>query len=118
MSLKSKTCVSERSGAPLTEYYSEFEALEGAEYARFNYASDLVPYQCPNCNKWHLAPKNRQTPSRQCQYCTDSYGGEKALYVSKEAAKRRANILKKEQGAWLRVYKCPHQTGWHLAKSR
>ncbi|MDR0556708.1 MAG: hypothetical protein LBG43_02390 [Treponema sp.] len=47
---------------------------------------------------WHLSPKERQTPSKECIYCTDSNGKKKELYEAQEAALIRAEIIKKERG--------------------
>ncbi len=117
MCMKSTACMSKRSGKPLTEYHSEYEALEAAEYSNINYGNDLVPYKCSKCNQWHLTPKSRRTPSRKCEYCTDSVGRGKELYETEKAAELRAEILREEQGVWLRVYECPCDNGWHLTKS-
>lgn len=116
MSTKSTSCYSKRTGEPLTEYYSEYEAQEGANYANDQYDNNLVPYQCTKRHLWHLSPKDRQTPSVRGCGCVDSAGNGKALYDSKEYAEGRANILHKEQGVNLAVYKCPYSDGWHLTK--
>ncbi len=57
MTTKSNTCFSNKIEKPLTEYFSEQEAEEGAAYANITYGNNLAPYQCNNCNKWHLSPK-------------------------------------------------------------
>ena len=116
MNTKSTSCFSKRTGEPLTEYYSEDEAWEGANYANDQYGNNLVPYQCKDYNHWHLSPEDRQTPNRECYDCTDGGGNYKALYHSEEDAERRAEILYEEQGIRLKVYKCPHNDGWHLTK--
>ncbi len=109
MSFKSATC-SGRTGEPLTEYNSEYEAQQGADYANIDYGANFIPYRCHTCGLWHLSPKNRQTPSIICGICG------KNLYKTKKDAEKRAAILKKEQGARLRVYRCPCNDGWHLTK--
>ena len=115
MSVKSTTCFN-RNGKPLTEYYTESDALDGADYANKIHRKNLTPYRCEKCGMWHLSPKNRQTPSRKCSTCKDRNGNFKDLYFSEEAAKNRADILYKEQGVTLTVYPCPHNDGWHLTK--
>ena len=40
----------------------------------------------------------------------------KDSYRNQTEAQRRADILRKEQGAELRVYACEHKHGWHLTK--
>jgi hypothetical protein len=117
MSRKSASCKSARTGAPLTEYDSEYEAQEGANYANSVYGNNLIPYQCDKCGLWHLSPKNRQTPSTTCRSCIDSNGYPKDLYRMEGDAERRAEIIYKEQGIRLKIYKCPYNNGWHLTKS-
>ena len=117
MTLKSTTCFSKKTGKPLTEFFSEQEAEEGAAYANKTYGKNLAPYQCNNCNRWHLSPKDRQTPSIKCPECIDSNGYFKDLYESFGSAMKRASILYEERGISLKVYKCPSYDGWHLTKS-
>jgi len=116
MVIKSETCIGKTSGKPLTEYPSKQEAQEGADHARSRYGHKLVPYQCDTCGLWHLAPENRQTPSTKCPVCTGADGKPKDSYRSQSEAQRRADILRREQGAELRVYACEHKHGWHLTK--
>jgi len=116
MTRKSISCF-KKDGEPLSQYYSEYEANEGASYIKQKHGLDLVPYDCPKCGYWHLSPIDRQTPSKECIYCTDSHGKHKELYETEETAKIRAEIIKEEQGIKLKVYKCPKQEGWHLTKN-
>ncbi|MDR2728288.1 MAG: hypothetical protein LBB56_04085 [Chitinispirillales bacterium] len=108
-SLKSASCFG-RDGKPLSVYYSESEANEGAYHVKSHYRLNLSPYQCSRCGFWHLSPSSRQTPSRDCIACG------KRLYESKEGAQKRAGIIENEQGIRLKIYRCPHQNGWHLSK--
>ena len=112
---KSKSC-SGTTGKPLTEYSSQADAKEGAIHAKKAHGLDLAPYRCDTCGKWHLSPKSRQTPSRTCVSCTDSSGNRKELYETEAAARKRAQILRREQGVALKVYHCPYNKGYHLAK--
>ncbi|HJP31191.1 MAG: hypothetical protein QF689_07555 [Candidatus Latescibacteria bacterium] len=116
MSIKSDTCVGRTSGKPLTEYDSESEAEEGAVHARERFGKQLVPYRCDTCERWHLSPANRQTPSTKCGQCTGADGRPKDTYRNESEAQRRADILRREQGADLRVYACEHGSGWHLTR--
>ncbi len=116
MVMKSQTCIGKVSGKPLTEYDSKREAQEGADHARSKYGRKLLPYQCDTCGLWHLAPEGRQTPSRKCPICTGTDGKPKETYRNEDEAQRRADILRREQGAELRVYACEHGHGWHLTK--
>ena len=116
MATKSKTCIGKATGKPLTEYESERKAEEGAHHVHMKYGRKLVPYQCDTCGQWHTAPENRRTPSNKCPVCTGADGKPKDSYRNQTEAQRRADILRKEQGAELRVYVCEHKHGWHLTK--
>ena len=117
MNNKSRTCVGHR-GEPLTEYASQHEAIQGAQYVRTEYGHDLEAYRCDHCRKWHLGPTGVRTPSSVCEYCSDSFGQLKDLYVSEQTARTRATIIREERGVRLKVYKCPTGKGWHLSKKR
>jgi len=114
---KSKTCIGKKTGKPLAEYGTEDEAQEAALYANATYKRHLTPYLCSVCNRWHLSPVNRQTPSKKCTACVGGDGQPKDTYTSETDAKRRAAIIRKESGVSLRVYGCPYGNGWHLTKS-
>ncbi|MDA3837418.1 MAG: hypothetical protein PF574_00360 [Candidatus Delongbacteria bacterium] len=115
MGAKSSSCFS-RKGKSLTEYYTELEAIDSADFIRQAHNNDMIPYRCDKCGLWHLAPKNRQTPSRKCLSCTDAQGKPKELYFSRDDAQRRAEIILREQGVSLSVYECPENSGFHLTK--
>ncbi len=115
--MKSATCFGKASGEPLTEYFLEYDAQAAAEYANQCYGHELVPYECSKCNKWHLSPKKRQTPSKKCNHCTGGDGHLKDSYESKNDAHTRADILLKEHSVNLNVYQCEYGNGWHLTKS-
>lgn len=117
MRRKSSTCLGKISKAPLTEYDSRWEAEDHAAYLAQTLGGSWVPYPCGRCRQWHLAPRDRQTPSTPCPVCVSSEGVEKASYDTEEDAERRAAILQREDGTTLRVYLCPHGYGWHLTKS-
>lgn len=115
MPMKSRTCMGAISKSSLTEYRSETEAREGASHAYREYGRALVPYRCERCHWWHLASQDRQTPSSSCASCTGRDGRPKARYESESAARRRADILRRERYVSLRAYPCPYG-GWHLTK--
>jgi len=115
--MKSRTCIGKVSGKPLTEYQSELDAEDGADHIRSEYGRKLVPYECDKCGQWHLAPANRQTPSSKCPVCTGTNNKPKESYRNRTEAQRRADILRKEQGAMLRVYACKFGYGWHLTRA-
>lgn len=117
--MKSTMCMSTQSGKPLSEYHSEYEAQDGAEYAESKHNLKLHPYQCETCGLWHLSPrirnKSNSDSTGSCS-CTDRHGYSKELYNLKETAKDIASSLSKEKKFRLRVYQCPHGHGWHLTK--
>ena len=115
---KSTICIGKKSQQPVTEYDSQAEARDGADYARLTHRSHLVPYLCDCCRLWHLAPKNRHTPSTTCYFCTAANGKPKQAYVTEEVARRRAKIVGIERGITLCSYPCRYGQGWHLTKSR
>ncbi len=114
---KSKTCTGKKTGKPLTEYGTEDEAREAARYASANYKRHLTPYHCQTCDKWHLSPVNRQTPSVKCAFCVGQDGRPKDAYSTEKDAKLRAGIIRKESGISLRAYACQYGNGWHLTKA-
>ena len=113
---KSTICIGKTTRAPVTEYDSAEEARQSAEHSRLARGMDLVSYQCDRCQLWHLAPKNRQTPSTTCHYCRGADGRAKEAYASEQDAERRAAILRSERGISLRAYACQYGQGWHLTK--
>jgi len=116
--MKSNSCFGKISGKPLTEYQTKNEAKKAVEYLKSRNVRDLIPYKCDRCGYWHLSPKNRQTPSKKCPFCTDTQGKAKDSYLSQKQATLRANILLRENGKNLSVYRCPHGNGWHLTKRK
>ena len=113
---KSAQCVGQGSKQSLTEYDTSEEAQAGAAHVAARYGSDTVPYRCSRCGRWHLAPRNRQTPSSPCGSCRGKDGSPKEAYHTEQDAERRAAILARERGTSLRVYACPRGEGWHLTK--
>lgn len=116
--MKSDTCFSKTSSLPLSQYVDKDAAQEDADYANVRYGNDMVPYICCKCGWWHLSPKSRETPSYKCAHCTGGDGVYKDSYRTKHEAELRADIIYKEQGICLRVYKCEYGSGWHLTKTR
>lgn len=108
-------CINQKSGKLRKSYLNEAQAAQKASDFSFLHG-EQVPYKCDSCGEWHLAPTSRHTPNKTCEYCTDENGERKQLYLSKDAAIQRAEIILKERGASLNTYECPHQNGWHLTK--
>jgi hypothetical protein len=113
--MKSNTCF-KKNGEPLTVYSSLGEAECAASYVKNRFNLDVIPYKCDRCKHYHHSPKDRQTPSRTCQYCTDSNGKYKKLYKTLEAALRRAEIIRNERDINVDIYPCPCQPGYHFTK--
>ena len=107
-------CVNTKTGKSRVSYSTEYEAELKAQDLSFKYGEQHT-YRCDDCGQWHLSPKSRQTPSKECS-CTDSNGKPKQLYFKKGDAHKRADIIEAERGSYLDVYECPIQSGWHLTK--
>lgn len=95
-------------GKPRRAYSNQQWAEEAARHALETYGNRMVPYHCSGCGSWHLSPASRHTPGHHCHYCS------KQAYASESSAERRAIILERERGTFLRVYECPYGEGWHL----
>ncbi|EGQ8177308.1 hypothetical protein DXJ84_15320 [Vibrio parahaemolyticus] len=115
--MKSEMCFGKMSGQPLTEFYSEEDAQNAAQYSHENFGNNITPYKCTKCSLWHLSPRSRQTPSKKCHRCTGRDGLFKDSYRSKRDTRLRAEIIYLEHGISLRSYKCKYGSGWHLTKS-
>lgn len=115
--MKSDTCFGKVSGEPLNVYLDEEDAQNAAVYSKELFNNELSPYQCNNCNFWHLSPKFRVTPSKKCKRCTAGDGSYKDTYRTQKEANRRASIIFDEHRIQLRAYKCKVGDGWHLTKS-
>jgi hypothetical protein len=115
---KSRTCKGTTSEGALTEYDTEPEAAESAAYVKKKHKRALVPYACGRCQKWHLAPIGRQTPSTTCESCLGADRLPKESYSTKEGAEKRARIIRAEQGVALQTYACPRGNGWHLTRDK
>jgi hypothetical protein len=116
--MKNTTCFNAKNGQPLHTYFSEGEALDGADYVKKKYGARQEPYLCERCGYWHLSPKERQTPSKMCFYCVGSDKTPKELYETRDAALNRARIIERERGVTLDIYKCPCQNGYHLTQHK
>mmetsp|Transcript_6924 Transcript_6924/g.10953 ORF Transcript_6924/g.10953 Transcript_6924/m.10953 type:complete len:258 (+) Transcript_6924:294-1067(+) len=115
---QSKSCYGKLSGKILTEYDTESDAKAAASYVLERHGQSMVPYKCQDCRFFHLSPVDRQTEhSRASCSCVDEIGSPKDGYHSKEDARRRGEILLRETGRKLNVYRCPEvKDCWHLTK--
>jgi predicted Zn-ribbon and HTH transcriptional regulator len=109
--MKSRTCF-RKDGQPRSVYSSKVEAKRAAIYEKSVRGVELVPYKCDDCGKYHNSHKDRVTPSKMCPHCN------KDLYETRDAARRRADIIYKMRGIKLKVYPCPYKLGSHLTKKR
>lgn len=112
----SNTCFGRVSNKPLKEYSDEQTATYAAQYVLDRYGKQMTPYRCTRCHLWHLSPTSRQTPSQTC-ICSDQHGKYKQVYLTEEAARRRAQLIKKERHINLQIYPCPYGRGWHLTSN-
>lgn len=108
-------CISPKTGKIRKSYWTKELAAMAAKLQPSSYG-EQSPFQCDSCGEWHLTPTSHHTPSKTCEYCTDENGGSKQLYLTNEAAKKRAKIISLERGVILNVYECPYNKGWHLTK--
>lgn len=115
--MKSNSCRSTQ-GKPLSEYFSEIDALNAADHVNQTYGRQMSAYKCQNCDYWHLSPQAHHTPSVPCHVCTGSDMQAKSTYRNKQEATQRAEIIRKENGRRLKVYKCEYSNGWHLTSYR
>jgi hypothetical protein len=70
---ESRSCFGKASGTRLKEYHSEEEATGAASFVLEKYGNQMVPYQCKDCQSWHLSPADRHTKdfkvTRQSKGC-------------------------------------------------
>lgn len=97
-----------RRGTPLRAFDDESSAKHAARHSLVSHGSQMLPYRCDRCGRWHLCDAKRHTPSHECTAC------QKQAYETEECAERRAEILREERRVNLRVYACPYGEGWHL----
>jgi hypothetical protein len=109
--VKSKVCVG-RHGKPLRCYPNLSAAEQGSAFVLAKHQKHMAPYQCKDCDAWHLTPVERHTPSHYCYRCG------KNAYETELGAERRARIIEQEQYVRLRVYECPVSYAWHLTSRR
>lgn len=117
ISHKSETCFS-KSGNPLSVYRSLSEAQESADYQFSQGGTQLSPYLCKVCGKFHLKPTEfycKKTNS-SC-LCTDRNGNRKDCYETRSDAEKMVNIRAKA-GIALYVYPCPQGNGFHLTSGK
>ena len=74
---------------------------------------EFYVYFCNDCKLYHISPKDRQTRSFKSQ-CLDSSGNPKQSYLTEKEAITRRDIILKEQGKKLFVYKCEQCNYFHL----
>lgn len=117
ISHKSNTCFSS-TGSPLSVYETYSEATESAQYQSSDGRTQLTPYQCDRCGKYHLKPAEfycKKTKST-CS-CTDHHGNKKDTYETRYDAEKMVKI-REQAGVTLYVYECPQGNGFHLTSSK
>ena len=112
-------CISNKTGKPLKSYATESDAIYHAQKSSEQYGKNLTHYRCNKCNQYHLTPKERDTPSSDCDVCSWSNSSKpKKLYPNEESARLRASIIYEEDGVRLKVYPCRYNAGYHLTKNQ
>jgi hypothetical protein len=101
-------CPHPKTNEPREGFPDESSAQQFAEDLSDSYSNRMMPHKCDSCGEWHVISEKRHTPSTECEYCR------KQLYVTKEAASKRAHIIRNEKGTELKVYQCEYRNGWHL----
>ena len=114
MGRKSSSCFTSE-GKPRSEYETEWEAQQSADYQRSANGIDLYPYPCTKCGKFHLAPVESKinVVNFNCG-CTDSNGRKKELYETRDDAQKVADARMKKGSGPLFVYPCESRRGFHL----
>jgi hypothetical protein len=124
MNRKSSSCYGKATGRPLTEYDSCQEAEDGASYIQQKFGNAMVPYHCPQCTMWHLAPPSSprnhtsfSTPAiRESNSCYGKVSG-KILkeYETERQAKEGAKYVLEKYGNEMLPYNCQDCRRWHLS---
>lgn len=113
--MKSKTCISRKTGQPLSVFYSLEEAESSALYEKSVRGWNAYPYLCDKCGFFHLAPEeNRINVIKNACNCRDSKGNHKALYLSMDDAEIQRCKSEREQHVRLKIYRCGEGKGFHL----
>ena len=100
-------------GKEVNGFTVEEEANSSCAYMISQFKKDFYVYFCKECKMFHISPKDRQTRSFKSE-CLDSRGRPKLSYLTEKEAITRKDIIFKEQGAVLFVYKCDICNYYHL----
>lgn len=112
--MKSTTCFSRATGAPLSVYTTEAEAQQSSNY-QLRYGRSFYAYRCDRCGLWHLAPTaSRISVLHNACSCADSFGDHKDLYLSYADAQKAKKKRESEGSCPLYIYPCETRCGYHL----
>ena len=100
-------------GKEINGFTTEEEANSSCKYMISQFKKDFYVYFCNDCKMYHISPKDRQTRSFKSE-CLDSSGKPKQSYLTEKEAITRRDIILKEQGKKLFVYKCEQCNYFHL----
>ena len=100
-------------GKEINGFTTEEEANSSCKYMINQFKKDFYVYFCNDCKMYHISPKDRQTRSFKSE-CLDSSGKPKQSYLTEKEAITRRDIILKEQGKKLFVYKCEQCNYFHL----
>lgn len=118
MTAKRTPCISPTTGRPLRDWPDARTAEAGARRAKLQYNREYVPYQCPVCDQFHLAPRDRSSRVARSATCTGRNGQPKCEYHSEEDARRAAAAREATSDSVLDVYRCDTCGLWHLTRAR
>ena len=100
-------------GKEINGFSDEEEAKSSCQYMQTQFKKEFYVYFCNDCKLYHISPKDRQTRSFKSE-CLDSSGKPKQSYLTEKEAISRRDIILKEQGKKLFVYKCNQCNYFHL----
>ena len=100
-------------GKMINGFSTEEEANSSCQYMIKEFKKDFYVYFCDNCKLFHISPKDRQTRNFTSE-CLDSSGKPKQSYLTEKEAITRRDIILKEKGKKLFVYKCDKCNNYHL----
>ena len=107
-------CIGLNTGDKISVYRTKALAKQAEKAARKK-GYRLIPYECRNCDGWHLAPRAYYRES--CDHgCRCLKGIPKKVYKTEADAIKTAAIIRARRGVAMWVYECPKVLGvWHIS---
>ena len=100
-------------GKQINGFSTKPEAQSSCDYMTKQFKKEFTVYYCENCKMFHISPKERETKCYLSE-CLDSNGQPKQSYLTEKEANTRRDIIFKEKGKKLNVYKCSNCGKFHL----